>query len=48
MAAALAANYEGRGDNFLVAEQSASEKAAVAAGYRRVRIEGHAPVTLID
>ena len=40
----------GPGDNFLVAEQVLhEEKAAVAAGYRRVRIKGHAPGgTLID
>lgn len=40
--------HETRGDNFVVAEQSASEQAAIAAGYRRVRLEGYMPVSTID
>lgn len=37
-----------RGDNFLLAEDSNSERAAIEAGYVKVRLEGYTPVTRID
>lgn len=37
-----------RGDNFLLAEGSESEQAAIEAGYVQVRLEGYTPDTRID